>query len=298
MKKLPGGLLSQSLLLPAAVLGLWIGQADAKLTLDLRASSATAGASIPDAKHVSLFGSEALGSVITFQLYAVVTGAEGNAVSDEKFQSCLATLMTFSSGAKNIHGALSTVQLDPIFRQGIWSGGVVRDLNGDGDLDVGGPAPVGIMDVAGSYIDPHHSGSPLGSVPGVSTDLPGSTAGREWLLGTTTLTIGGIDDLEGASILANFFVPIFDLNSAPNLASQGTTIGPGYVNLLNNSRMIIHEDGLYKSGGTAGAPNVFAGGAVTISVTPGAPSGSVPEPSALAMALAGMSVLFGARRRR
>ena len=281
---------SQGFLLSTALLSLGLASAEAKLTLDLRAFDATAGATIVDVKNVSLGGNAALGSVITLQLYAVVTGA--NSIVDEQFQSCLTSLMTYSPGAKNIHGALSGVQLDATFRQGIWSGGVVRDLNGDGDLDVGGPATVGIMDPASAYINPHHSGSTLGSVSGVSTDLPGSAAGREWLLGTTTLTIDGIDDLAGASILTNFFIPIFDLNSTPGMA-----IGPGYVTLLNRSRMLVNTDGVSQSGGTASTPNIFAGDAVTISLAPLTPV-AVPEPSAWVMALAGASALFGGRCRR
>ena len=255
-------------LLALLALALAIRTASAGLTIDARATSATGTASVIDPKHVSVLASGGVGSTITFSVYAIAIGT--NAIVDESLRTVVFDMLTFASGAKGIHGNLVPLTLDPIFKVGATAGGgVSADLNGDGDLDVGGPLS-GSTQITTSYIKAN-AASFVGAVPGVSTDLPGNPAGREWFLGTTTLTLTEL--LDGYTIYGNAAIPVF-----PN-------------QLNNQGRASFQTDGVSRNGGLSTAPNIFAGTDVTI-------TSPIPEPSALLATLAGAIALLARSRTR
>ena len=232
------------LILLSALLFVFAAQnAGAICTFDLRVLQVSGGGgSLQNSKTVSV----GPGSVVTFGLYANVTGL--NATIDETFQSALATVATFSGQpTKNIRGNLSSVSIDPNFQTGAFFSGAVVDLNGDGDLDVGGP-PTGATSVTGNFINAR-AASQIGALPGVSTDILSPTAvGRSFLFGTVTFTVQSIVDPGGPGISANFLIP---------------TIGGA---VFNAQRASYATDGTTKNGGTAAAPTVFAGSPVQILV--------------------------------
>ena len=253
-------------LLSAGAIALAANSASAILTFDLRALTATGGATVVGPKSVIVDPGTGVTSTVTFGLFAVVTGL--NATIEETFQSSLSSVASFaqSGGLKSIRGNLSSVSIDPNFQTGAFFAGQVVDLNGDGDLDVGGPA-LGATSVTGNFIN-IRSASATGALPGVSTDVPGSAAGRAFQYGTVTFTISGLQAL-GSDTHLNFLIPTF------------------VSAVFNAQRASYATDGATKNGGTALAPTVFAGTDILI---------SVPEPSAFGMVLLGAMGLVGFRR--
>lgn len=254
-------------LLSAGAIALAANSASAILTFDLRALTATGGATVVGPKSVIVDPGTGVTSTVTFGLFAVVTGL--NNTIEETFQSSLSSVASFAStgGVKAIRGNLSSVSIDPNFQTGAFFAGQVVDLNGDGDLDVGGPA-LGATTVTGNFIN-IRSASATGALPGVSTDVPSQTAaGRAFQYGTVTFTISGLQAL-GSDTHLNFLIPTF------------------VSAVFNAQRASYATDGTTKNGGTALAPTVFAGTDILI---------SVPEPSAFGMVLLGAMGLVGFRR--
>lgn len=258
--------LTSKALLSVAAVAVAANTASAILTFDLRALSGTGGATVLGPKSMLVNPITGVNSTVTFGLFAVVTGVNGTI--EETFQSALASVASFSSsGAKSIRGNFATVSIDPTFQTGAFFSGQVADLNGDGDLDVGGPA-TGATSVTGNFINVR-SASATGALPGVSSDVASPTAaGREFKFGTVTFTITGVQ-AAGNDTHFNFLVPTF--GSAA----------------FNAQRASYATDGTTKNGGTAVAPTVFAGSDVLV---------AVPEPSAFGMVLLGAMGLVGFRR--
>lgn len=141
--------------------------------------------------------------------------------------------------------------------------GAVVDLNGDGDLDVGG-ALTGATSVTGNFISVRAS-SMVNSGPS-AIDLPGN-AGRAFQFGTITWTITSVDDINSPlATFANFGIPTF--------------AGAAF----NAQRALYQIDGVTGNGGTAVAPKISAGTNVSVQL------GIVPEPSVSLLC----SLAFGA----
>jgi hypothetical protein len=106
--------------------------ADAGLTFDLRAVSATGGAHLVDSKHVDAVpGFE--GEVVA-ELWAVITGA--NAVlDDDRINNFAVKFLTTGSIRANLVNQPG-VQIG--WRDAGFNNGTVQDLDGDGDMDIGG----------------------------------------------------------------------------------------------------------------------------------------------------------------
>lgn len=105
-------------------------RADAVLSFDVRAVALN-GAPLSDPKNVAV----SLGDLVTFDLFAIVTGAEGN-MGLEGFSS-MSTGSMFSSAGGKIRGDFVSPQNVAPFNATASSPGRIQDLDGDGDLDLG-----------------------------------------------------------------------------------------------------------------------------------------------------------------
>ena len=272
------------LILASAALALTMCPSNANLIIDVRAIGATGSASVQDMKHVLLDQSAAAGSTVTLGIYAVVRGAVGNTNVDEQFVSALFGMATYGTGPKNIRGNLSSLVLNDAFaRRSLTYGGALRDLNGDGDLDIGDPFITQVNN-ARTYIYVN-SGGYNGDIPGFSTDLPGNPAGREWFLGTGTFTVTDLLSADGDSIFANAFIPIYT-------AADGTTSN-GFSLLNNKARSLYTADGASDNGGSGSAPHMFAGDPVSISPSHLA---SAPEPGSVSLLFLGIAAAGSSRK--
>ncbi len=99
-------------------------RATAQLTYDLRVSDT-------GAKTATV---AAAGDVVTMNLYAIIAGADSDPANDG-FHTGQGS---FLSGIGGLKGDLSFFNLDPFAFTAATKPGVQRDLDGDGDLDVGG----------------------------------------------------------------------------------------------------------------------------------------------------------------
>ena len=228
--------------------------ANAILSWDLRARVSGGGAAMENPKSVILLpGLPA--QTIDFDLYAVVTGL--NATIDETFQQGLTKLLT--TGA--IRGNFELIVLNPTFAVVGSLPGPLVDLDADGDIDIGSNSTTATT----GYIFPRASAQ---QGAGVGVDLPGATAGREFLWGTVRLNISNVTPAD-TQTAANFAVPS-GLTGA-NAAARGTwNQDAGAAENGSNSALL-----------SVGAP-------VLLTV--------VPEPSAFGMVLLGAMGLVGFRR--
>ena len=112
-----------ALLCPAAV--------EAALVIDVRAVSADGGGMVNNPKWVT---PGAVGSTITFNVFAMMTGNNGD-TSDEGIVSVAGSFLTTDGGA-GTRGHLAAFRSPGMMGTG-GSNGVQIDLDGDGDLDVG-----------------------------------------------------------------------------------------------------------------------------------------------------------------
>lgn len=236
--------------------------AHAGFVFDLQALSGAGGATVTDAKTVSIDPNHAVGSSVVFALVGMSLG--NNSLLDEGFQSALSSVLSFApTGVKNIRGNFSTPVIDPTYLTGAAFAGAVADLNGDGDLDVGG-ALTGATSVTGSFINVRASS--MVNSGSSATDLPGN-AGRAFVFGTVTWTITSVDDINSALVtFANFGIPTF-----------ASTV-------FNAQRALYQIDGVNGNGGSAALPKISAGPNVSVQL------GIVPEPSVSLLC----SLAFGA----
>jgi hypothetical protein len=252
----------------AVAAGALNNQASAALTYDLRAISATGNAVVADQKTVN---NARVGDVITFSLYAAVTGADGTVNTDGYFNSYFSIL---TSGGTNIVGnlggtfagntATSGVTLDPVFNSTALAGAFGTDVNSDGKgTDVGSISTT----ASSAYIKPRSSAMNTNGSP-ITTGFGLSGTGQEFLLGTIKLTIVSVADTGVVSPLTvNFVKPT--QNNIGGITNAATW----------------QEDGVGK---TAATGTVLSNIAVNIS--------AVPEPSAFGMVMLGAIGLVGFRR--
>jgi MYXO-CTERM domain-containing protein len=243
------------MLLSGATVGMMAGAANAALNIDVRATGVTGGGTVANGKLVN---NVAVGSVVTFDIFAVITGTNAS-TTDDKFISVSGSYLTTGP----LHGnLLADVVRTPLDSDGVaipplgfdangFSVGLQQDLDGDGDLDVGSTAD----SAANNFWAARFFGAPNGS-PAGSTNP--TTNGRRIGFGTFTVT-----SATGATIL-NFDGR--DAGTAGNWIEDGQTL-------------------------SAASQNGVLG--ITINGTGG---GTIPEPATLS--LAGLAGLAMVRRRR
>jgi len=217
--------ISSMLLGGAAVAGL-SSAAQASLTYDLRAAlSSNVNNPIVDGKNVTV--NQASGT-ITFNVFAVVVAPDNGNALDEGFVAGNGNFL--STGPT--HGNLVAAR-GPLYLGTGGSDGTVQDLDGDGDLDVGGTNTTG----AANFFNPRVGTAPtpiMGSSQLVGTVVMTLTGG----LGATTVNfqvkpgnpLGTAQWIEnGVSTIAGSGNPpaVFQAGSPVNLNSvpEPTTIG-------------------------------------------------------------------------
>jgi len=100
------------------------------LTIDLRAISTSSG-TVVDSKHVEFTG--AIGDTVTMEVYFIISGMMNSNPFDDRLGYCWGSFLSSNGG---LRGDL-TAQLDPDYVGFLAFNGVIQDLDGDGDLDVG-----------------------------------------------------------------------------------------------------------------------------------------------------------------
>ncbi len=222
------------------------GTASAGLKYDLRVTGGGTNAIVT-----------ANGQVISIDLFAVVTGASGNAAI-EGFQNGFGAVTSSMGG--NIQGNLSATLVNPFNANGS-TPGKVQDLDGDGDKDLGSMSNSYTTDLlfarAGSMQTPATGGTPI-------------TDGVEFKLATLSFTVTSVASFSDFTpITVAFRVPSF---SQPlEIAALWTVDG-----VAQNANGV--------GGGTA--PTV--GTSVTI---------AVPEPTSVALFSLAALALGARRRR-
>ena len=121
------------------------------------------------------------GAVVTFNLFAVITGASGNALL-EGMTNAYGSLLTVTGGAR---GHLDGYQNVGAFALGSQTG-LIQDLNLDGFMDIGSNATKSTSDAS-----PLLSGTNLIFIRAPSLQTAGSpiTDGQEFLVGTFRFTL-------------------------------------------------------------------------------------------------------------
>ena len=202
------------------------GAANAALNIDLRATGVSGGGVLGTAKSVT---GVVPGSVVSFDIFAVVTGTNG-VLTDDKFISAGGS---FISGGGSTKGTLladvvrSTFNSDgdPVttgFDANGFSVGLQQDLDGDGDLDVGSNTDSD----AANFWAARFGAAPAGSNAGSLTPL---TAGRKIGTGTFTVTEAGTAtninfDGRNASTAANYFQDNVTIQEASQNGVQGILV--------------------------------------------------------------------------
>jgi hypothetical protein len=158
-----------------ALAGFSVSQADASVIIDVRATAVN-GVPTVDQKAVTA----APGDVVTFQLFATVTGTNG--VDDEGIQAINGSIRSSTGG---LLGNTSSTLIAP-FNQSGSSAGATIDVDSDGDLDVSGPNQA----LAGSFYNPRSAA--------MTTDGTRSGESETFLLSGGTFTVTGS---EGTTVL-------------------------------------------------------------------------------------------------
>jgi len=210
--------------LTAVAAALFVSTAQAGLILDLRVASG--GDAGNPSKEITV---SANGQVVQLNLYGVVTGT--NNTDDEAMLNAYARIISSNNTADSrfTTGAFSQASIQSPFNTGPFQAGTLTDIDGDGDLDLGGTTNT-------TYVfaraDPT-AGTPAGN-------RASSTAGNdreEFLLGTLTWTVGQLGSID--TLLSSI--------------KPSTGIAP-VANYTNDN-------------GSGTAANVSAGSAVTVHVS-------------------------------
>jgi hypothetical protein len=201
--------ISSMLLGGAAVAGL-SSAAQASLTFDVRAVLGTGAATVVNAKQVNISNPLAAGTV-TFNVFAVVSpdgGDDANALN-EGFTSGAGNFLTTGTSVK---GNLQAFRSAPYSAATGSSNGTMQDLDGDGDLDVGGNNTSG----AANFFNPR----------AIAPWPDPAASGQEILVGTVVLTLRSDLSLAGtADTLMNFAVkPGNPINTA-GWVENGAVVG-------------------------------------------------------------------------
>ena len=179
--------------------------ANASLTYDVRATGVQGSAQSGDRKTVT---SVRPGDIITFQLYAIVAGANQD-TTDDGYQFSFFSLISsqlgtnFTGKLSGLDGTLTTptgVTLNPNFNIGAAARGIPQSLTSDGVQDIGGL----LANVVNGWIKPRAAvpdsslGTPIQPGYGITV---GPGAGLEYLLGSVQLFVSGVADPQSSSVL-------------------------------------------------------------------------------------------------
>jgi hypothetical protein len=237
------------MLLSGAVVGAFAGVSNAALNIDIRATGVSGGGTLVNNKTVT---GAAVGTVVSFDIFAVVTGTDTTNNNDRIISVGGSWKSTGALKGDIVAGVVRSVTdpdtgeiLTAQFDGNGWSVGLQQDLDGDGDLDVGS----NVDSDAANFWAARYALAPAGAVAGSSTP---TTGGRRIGFGTFTVTNAG-----GAT-LVNF---------------DGRNAGTAANYFQDN--VTVQE--------------AASDGAVPLSITGG---GVVPEPAALSLVgLAGLGLV-------
>jgi len=255
------------------------GAADAALTIDVRALQIN-GVNISGANTPKNIPAAAIGDVITFGVYADVTGS--NSAKFQTLQSFSGSFLSSGGGTKG--NMVPAASRTPPFNASSSSVGLAQDLDGDGDLDIGSnndaDAANFFADRANNLTGPHSTDSNGNSVFTQAGTTPTSIAnGTEYRVGTLRLTLTA----GGTATSVNF---------RPRVAGTAAT----WAEDADEVSVVDPDTGatiISYSGGTQGT--VFNAGAPVLVAAVGG-GGVTPEPATLS--LAGLAGLALVRRRR
>jgi MYXO-CTERM domain-containing protein len=175
------------MLLSGAVVGAMAGAASAAMNIDIRATKVN-GAALGAGQTPKSIPVVAVGDVISFDVFAVITGTDAVTTND-KFISVGGSWK--STG--NLHGtmlmdvvrSITDPDTGEIITAGFdgngYSVGLQQDLDGDGDLDVGSNTDTD----AANFWATRYALAPAGAVAG---SLSPTTGGRRIGFGTFTVT--------------------------------------------------------------------------------------------------------------
>jgi len=174
-----------TMLLSGAAAAAMTTAAQASLTMDVRATSVTgAGNSLVDNKHLSISGP----GTVTFNIFATINPTVDNGnTQDEAFVSMTGSYLSTGTSIKGSMAA-DVNAAGGYYNPPQSSFGTIQDLDGDGDLDVGGSSS--------------SSGSDYwwARAANVATGV----AGQSHLLGTLTLAITSLTAGDGTDTLVNY----------------------------------------------------------------------------------------------
>lgn len=156
------------------------------LIIDVRATGATGGAVVLTPKQIDVGGASA-GATVSFEIYALVTGDDGDTTNDGILSFAGSYLSTNDPLGGSIRGNLKAFR-DPAMRGTGGSNGFIADLDGDGDLDIGSNNNAS----AGSFFSARSSAA------------PDPVLGQQVLTATLTLTLTSVTNIAGAETAVNF----------------------------------------------------------------------------------------------
>ena len=210
-----------------------------QITYDLRINAAQSPGLVIDpldSKHIVSYGGP--GSVIAFDLFLQLNGADNNSANDGllqaygSFVSTGSLLGTFRGDQGTTATQLSNV--DP-FKGGISQSGFQADLDGDTDLDVGQLATTGPA-----------SGTPwfiaIGNGNAVQFPVSGAGNATEFLIGRTTFTLGA--NALSSQSAAFKFVPRIKTDglAAQKTLHKFTLDGAAFSITGDNSQLAVGRD--------------------------------------------------------
>lgn len=202
------------LLLTGAVVGGMAGAANAALNIDIRATGVTgAGAQLVNSKSVTGVTN---GSVVSFDVFAVVTGTNANFDDD----NILSVSGSWRSSNGGLLGNIAPVARAPLFNGLGSSVGLAQDLDLDGDLDVGSNNDGAAANFWGArFVDPAGSpaGLPNGGRIGFGTFTVTNASNGT---GQTTINFDG----RNAATAANYFQDGASVAEASQDGAVGLTI--------------------------------------------------------------------------
>ena len=249
----------------------------AAYSFDLRATAVN-GTPISDPLEQKNLHNVPAGAAVTFSIFAIVTGAAGNAAFEGIGQTGFSLLTDVASAVKgNWSVGQPNVALFPSLAS---NGGTLRDTNADGFFDRLGQGATSSTQSAATGFDYNLavSGTPAYSGSGVTP----VTDGQQFFLGTAVFTLGATGGNLGVTLspaiyTSGFGSAHFAHKWSEDAATQTTATNKagGFNNLgvdANNTGAVL-----------AGAP-------VSLQV--------IPEPSVAVTLLGGVATLLGLRRRK